>query len=340
MADLEHEFWRPDRKRFQRSTPFAKLSPERKICLVMLCCFTLLWCFYLGIAIAGASAPPWEGYRITGDDFLPFDEDILLADVDHDGMQITLVVGCDKRPDDIGRTDTIILAFVDTETGEAKVLSIPRDTYVTIPGGGKTKINHAYAFGGITLTKATIESAFGIKVDNYVEMDFNGFIELVDALGGVDIDVPERMYNSLENINLQAGPQRLNGAKALQFVRFREPIQADIGRIQRQQQFLSALMDEVATPSVILKIPKLVEVGLKNVETDLSAKEIMALANLVLKTDLSALELITLPGEGKYINRVSYWVMEEKETEALVRYLMGEEKSADSAGSEEPGEPE
>ncbi len=326
MPEIENEFWQPKGRCFKRESRFHRLSTERRICLVLLCLFTLIWCFYLGVAIAGASAPAWEGYQVTGEDFMPFNPQDLIENLDHDGVQIILMVGCDKRPDDIGRTDTIMLAFIQPQTGEAKVLSIPRDTYVTIPGGGKTKINHAYSFGGMPLTTATIESVFGIKVDNYVEVDFNGFAALVDALGGVTLDIPQKMVNPLEGINLAAGDnQRLDGARALQFVRFREPLQADIGRINRQQQFIKAVINEVTTPGVILKIPKLVDVAMNNIKTDLNTKELLSLANLVLRADISSLELMVTPGDGKYINKVSYWVMDEDQKENLIRYLMGED---------------
>lgn len=325
--DTEDDFWRHDRAlKLKPAGAFSQLSIERKICIAVICFFSIIWCFYMGLVIANALAPEWEGSYLTADDVSPFDGDMLIPDLNHDGVQVVLIVGCDKRPDDIGRTDTIIIGFIDIETKQLRALSIPRDTYVTIPGGSKTKINHAYSYGGIPLVKSTIESNFGIEVDNYVEVDFNGFVGLVDAVDGVELDVPLRMYNALESIDLQPGLQTLDGSKALQFVRYREQVYADIGRIQRQQQFLTALAHNILSPSTIIKIPQLVNVAMEYVKTDLTAKDMLALASLASKTDLSTLEMATVPGDGEYINRVSYWVMDETEKEKLIRKMMGEEE--------------
>ncbi|MEG1500785.1 MAG: LCP family protein, partial [Clostridiales bacterium] len=181
MTDSEQDI-RPvtnyQKPKKNRGRVFRRLSAEKKFCVAMLCIFVLAWAFYLGLSLAAAMMPPWEGYYITGN------KDLSLPTIEDDDMKVILAVGCDKRPNDVGRTDTILLAFVDPKQGDVKVLSIPRDTYVTIPGSGKkTKINHAYAYGGIPLTEETIESAFGIKVDNFMEINFQGFTQVIDALG-------------------------------------------------------------------------------------------------------------------------------------------------------------
>jgi LCP family protein required for cell wall assembly len=341
----EHEqhtdFWSPDRlKNLRRKRHFAFLSTERKICVILLVIFTLIWCFYMGLSAAFAFAPKWEGDYLTADNVSAPDEDVFLPDLNHDGVQTILLVGSDKRPNDIGRTDTIIMAFIDGASKNIRLLSIPRDTYVSIPGGGKTKINHSYAYGGIPLVKSTIESNFGVAVDNYIEVDFKGFSALVDAIDGVQINVPAVMKNPVENIDLQPGVQLLDGDKALQFVRFREPLLADIGRIDRQQQFIKALADKIFSPAMIFKIPQIAAAVSANVSSDLSPKEILSLVNLVNKTDASVLELITLPGDGQYINKVSYWVMAESEKEQVIRYMMGQDSSDIPAEGGNGGETE
>ncbi len=333
--ELDHDFWRPNRSRpgKRQLAGFRGLSVERKILLVALCLFVLSWSLYMGLVVADAVTPPWEGFMVTSQDLNGENLPMLSAD---DGMEVILAVGCDRRPNDVGRTDTILLVFLNPENGDIKVLSIPRDTYVTVKGS-KTKINHAYAYGGIPLTESTIEKAFGIKVDHYLEADFNGFAELIDALGGVTIDVEKNMYTPDEGINLKKGVQKLNGTDALAYVRFRQDGLGDIGRIQRQQKFLAALAEQVKSNSSLLKIPKLVEVALDCINTDFSAGDLLALANTAINADLNNMELVMLPGTDDYIGGVSYWIMDEDETEKTVDYLYGR------GGTTEPepaGEPE
>lgn len=333
----EKEFWHPNRSRLSRKSAFQQLSPERRFCVVMLFIFVFTWTIYMGMAVANAITPDYDGPILTAEERYAGSDDYIqaVASVNNDRIQVVLAVGCDKRPNDIGRTDTIMVGFLDMVTGKLNVLSIPRDTYVTIPGSGsKTKINHAYAYGGIPLTEKTIETAFGVQVDNYVEVNFQGFAELVNAVGGVYIDVPMDMVNANENINLAKGPQHLDGDKALQFVRFREPLLADIGRIGRQQQFMSALVESLMTPATLLKVPKLAEVCMDYVTTDLTLNEIISLASLVLEQDPSSVEFHTLPGKSGSVNGISYWVMDDAAVQELIPQLMGEEVP------EEPQTPE
>jgi len=133
-----------------------------------------------------------------------------------------LVLGVDARPGETtSRSDTMILVSVDPKLNKAAVVSIPRDTKVTIKGATE-KICAANALGGPQLAVSTVEDLMGIDIDYWVEMDFNGFKKIVDTLGGVTITVPQRMYKPSEGIDLQPGTKKLNGSEALAFVRFRD----------------------------------------------------------------------------------------------------------------------
>ena len=152
-----------------------------------------------------------------------------------------------------GRTDSIILVHVPTGAGKPALISLPRDSYVPIPGHGHNKINASFAMGGPKLLVQTIEQVTGVRIDGYVEIGFGGFASVVDSVGGVDICVPRNMKDAYAGINLKAGCQTLDGRNALGYVRARysDPL-GDIGRVARQRQFLSAIMHKALSPSTVL----------------------------------------------------------------------------------------
>ena len=151
------------------------------------------------------------------------------------------------------RTDSIILVHVPSGGGQPALISLPRDSYVPIPGHGKNKINAAYTLGGPKLLIKTIEQVTDLRIDGYVEIGFGGFASVVDSLDGVNICVKHAMDDPKAGINLRAGCQTLNGPKALGYVRARysDPL-GDIGRVQRQRQFLGAIMHKAASPATAL----------------------------------------------------------------------------------------
>jgi LCP family protein required for cell wall assembly len=151
------------------------------------------------------------------------------------------------------RTDSIILVHVPAGDGKAALISLPRDSYLPIPGHGHNKINAAYSLGGPRLLVETIEAVTGVRIDGYVEIGFGGFASVVDSLDGVDICVKRAMNDPKAGINLKPGCQTLDGPKALGYVRARysDPL-GDIGRVQRQRQFLAAIMHKAASPSTAL----------------------------------------------------------------------------------------
>jgi LCP family protein required for cell wall assembly len=149
-------------------------------------------------------------------------------------------------------TDTILL-LTTAPAGVSTLVSIPRDSLVNIPGYGENKINAAYALGGPALLVQTVEQATGVRVDGYVEIGFDGFYRVVQAVGGVELCLPEPLADERAGIDLPAGCQTLAGADALGYVRARysDP-NGDLGRVQRQRAFLSALADRATSPAVLL----------------------------------------------------------------------------------------
>ncbi len=153
-----------------------------------------------------------------------------------------------------GRTDTILLVHVPGigSSTPTTMVSIPRDSYVPIPGYGEDKINAAFAVGGAQLLAQTVEEATGIRLDHYAEIGFDGFAELVDAVGGVTMCPTEPINDPLAGIDLPAGCQKLDGRNALGYVRTRATPRADLDRMINQRQFMSALLHRAATPAVLL----------------------------------------------------------------------------------------
>lgn len=149
-----------------------------------------------------------------------------------------------------GRTDTIMLLH--TGAGPTSLISIPRDSYVPIPGHGSNKINAAFALGGPKLLTQTVEQATGLRINHYAEIGFGGFASVVDAVGGVRMCIDKPINDPKAGLNLAAGCQTLNGAEALGFVRTRATPLADLDRVQHQRAFLSALASKISSPTKVL----------------------------------------------------------------------------------------
>jgi LCP family protein required for cell wall assembly len=150
------------------------------------------------------------------------------------------------------RTDTIMLVYV-PPSGKPALISVPRDSYVDIPKNGKNKINAAYAFGGSELLVQTIEQDTGLRVDGYMEIGFGGFVNMIDALGGIRMCLPKAIKDRDSHIDLPKGCQTLNGTEALGYVRMRkaDPL-GDLGRVQRQREMLAAVAKKAASPATVL----------------------------------------------------------------------------------------
>ncbi len=211
------------------------------------------------------------------------------------------------------RSDTILLATIDVDDKNVRVLSLPRDTRVAIPGHGTQKLNHAFAFGGPQLMQATIEQYIGMPILYYLVIDYDSFPALIDTMGGVEIDVKKKMRYvdraGKLDINIQPGLQVMDGKTALHFVRFRKDALGDIGRVQRQQQFIKAMLKKLYDPRVVVKIPELTTQMMKILKTDMSATLAIQLAGYV-QNELGRERIFfsTLHGQPAMIDRLSYWV--------------------------------
>lgn len=155
--------------------------------------------------------------------------------------------------DSVGRTDTIMVVHIPRFGGDATMLSLPRDSWVDIPGYGQNKLNQAFSLGGPALLQQTVEQATGIHLDHYAEIGFGGFSNVVDAVGGVEMCLDEPLDDPMAGINLQAGCQELDGPTALGYVRSRyASAQGDLDRVERQRKFLAALSKKIKSPGTLL----------------------------------------------------------------------------------------
>lgn len=246
--------------------------------------------------------------------------------------KVILLLGIDARiKTEPSRSDTMMAVFTHPDEGRVDVVSIPRDSRVSIPGEPyKRKINYAHAKGGQRLLEKTLKKEFDIEPDGYIEVDFDAFEKVIDILGGVEINVEKRMYNQWENIDLQPGRQTLNGYDALAYVRYRGDGLGDIGRVQRQQKFLRALAKQAFSFQTILHSGSLIEEMRRNVKTDMSGDQMIEIARMF--KSKPTVNSYMLPGEPQMINGASYWVIDRMEAEKLIEKVKNPSTPAAKAG--------
>lgn len=250
----------------------------------------------------------------------PFSSDIM----SYNRVNI-LIVGCDEI-ENHGRADTIVLLSISPKTKDVLILSIPRDTRVEIPGRGMDKINHAYAFGGEKLISKTVSSFLDVPIHFYAVADFNGFVNIIDELGGIDIDVEKEMYyvdkaGGVE-INLYPGKQILDGEKSLQYIRFRNDKLGDLGRIKRQQKLALAVIKKMMNFDSITKIPQISEEIKRYIETNIKVQDAIALANLFKSVNQEKFRVETIQSKPVYIEGVSYLEPNVEEVRKRVKSLI------------------
>ena len=235
------------------------------------------------------------------------------------------------------RSDTIMVAHVNPAKKEVAVVSIPRDTIVIIPDRGLDKINHAFAYGGVELSRKTIEGFLHLDIPYYVTVNLAGIEKLIDDLGGIEINVEKRMYymdyaGDLY-INLQPGRQKLNGKQAMGYLRFRHT-DNDFARIHRQQDFLKTLVAELMKRENLLRSPGLFLSLLGCIETNLNSREILGLALSVRGAfELGQVEMNMIPGSDLMVDGIYYWRPNEAETQKIIgQFFLGKKLALSESG--------
>lgn len=289
-----------------------RLRVGRLILFIFIALSLLFGCLMAG-ALAYATffkheAPPHTtaaSEEISTDETLNKRINVLLLGID-DGDSEDIANNAPKR------TDAMILVSFDPENKDVAMLSLPRDTRVTIPGRRwPDKINSAYAYGGVSLAKQTVANLLQIPIHYYMLVNWQGFIEVVDMMGGVDMYVEHNMnyedpYADLK-IHIKQGYQHLNGKQSGEYVRFRHDELGDIGRVQRQQKFLKTLASQFFTVGNLVKTPALIQTMFKYVTTDMDAMTMLKAANSFRIFGESSLHSEMLFGDFKTIQEISYW---------------------------------
>ena len=212
------------------------------------------------------------------------------------------------------RTDTIMLLSLDPGSGKATLLSIPRDTRALLTGYHYDKINAAMTYGGVDLVKSTVSDLTGVPIDYYMALKVDGLINMVDIIGGIRIYVEKDMKYQDDTahlgINIHKGwKERMNGEQAHQYVRFRKDELGDIGRVQRQQKFIRAVIDKLLQPASWIKFPALVQHMNENIETDIPSDVIGQIVRFGTGLDKDEIRMVMLPGTFADIGGISFWQM-------------------------------
>lgn len=258
------------------------------------------------------------------------------------GMNIVLL-GYDLRAEGSsevteGRSDVIILVHLDPEKGFLSLLSVPRDLRVKVEGYGHRKINAAYAYGGGALLIRTIQDRLGVDLDHYIAVNLEAFKAITDSLGGVYIDV-DRGYDD-GKLDFEPGYQLLDGLNAQRYVRTRHDQNIDFGRNARQQQYLSAVRQQVMQWNLPLKLPGLIKTIFKYADTDLGANEVLKLAYWVTKLDSNGIKRAQITGPTGSINGSFYILPTDESLAASVEdFFTPPAKIATAGGGAEPAAP-
>lgn len=254
-----------------------------------------------------------------------------IVDPKFDNVTI-LIMGIDqneKRIDrygDTSRTDALILASLNRDEKSVKLLSIPRDSYVYIPKVGYyDKINHAHAFGGTQATIETVENLLDIPVDYYVKLNFHAFVDIIDAIGGIEVEVPYEFTESnsddkRDSIHLYPGLQTLNGEEALALARTRKK-DSDIERGKRQMEIINAVINKATSVSSLFKYDDIIEAVGNNMTTNMTFDEMKSFFHYATEGTNLRVEKLTLEGENYQPGSIYYWKLDEVALEQTIHTL-------------------
>ena len=249
--------------------------------------------------------------------------------LDQDGEDLQFLMlgvdSLDSKKADNARSDTIMVVNVDGKSKKVNIISIPRDTYTKINGYKKTKINHSFKYGGSELTLDTVNNLLGTDIKYYVTVDYRFVEDVVNKIGGVEVDVPIDMkYQDPTadpplTIDIKAGRQNLKGYDAIGFLRFRKGYKdADLGRVKAQQQFMSAILSKMKEPKTLVKAPLLLSSYVSYTENNIPVKKLIKIAAKMRHVTSEDIVTNTLPGAPKYMGGVSYFIPNDNKIQVML----------------------
>ncbi|MBU9713522.1 LCP family protein [Evansella tamaricis] len=318
------------KKRREKQTPFKRLLRIASYILIGVFLIAGGTLVYMGYKVANVASN--TQLELERGDRSSLREDAV--DPGRDSVSI-LFLGVDSRDTDLrGRTDAMILATFNPDDNSINMLNIPRDARVDIIGRGKVdKINHAHAFGGVDMTIETVENLLDIPVDYFVTLNFISFMEIIDELGGVEVDVPFTFSESNSRdqrgaVTIYEGRQTLNGEEALAYVRMRKhDPRGDIGRGERQKEVLEALIKKAVSFQSITRFGALMASVEDHMNTNLSFNHLVRFHSYA--TSLDDIDSLTLDGKGVNINGIYYYELEEtslRDVKTILKVHMGLER--------------
>jgi LCP family protein required for cell wall assembly len=237
-----------------------------------------------------------------------------------------VLMGSDTRPGETQqRSDSLMVARVDPKNKKIQIISIPRDSRANIPGYGITKINAAAVYGGPKLVIKTVHELTGLPISHYINLNFKGFVDVVDAIGGVEIDVPQDIYDTqasaygVKYATVKKGLQRLDGRYALTFVRTRHTlVDGDFGRMRNQQAFIKALASQALSLQSVFNAGSIINAVASNLDTDMTPMQLADLALQFKGLRSSDIDSSNAPGGAKYMNGISYVVLDPGQLTAMI----------------------
>lgn len=268
-----------------------------------------------------------EVEEIKGDDLA--EGNVIEQKIDNE--LLFLIAGVDEEGEQLwSRTDTLMLVHANFDTGDIHLISIPRDTRVFIDDvHGYDKINHANAFGGMQLTLRTIRNFLGIDLDYFMQFSFESVEHIVDAMGGVEANVPVRIRTWNPDVDLHPGLQRLNGKEALMFARFRKGYEnGDIGRLQAQQHLVTQMVKEMLKPHNITKLPAMLDLFYDEVQTNIGINKLKDLLPLAKNFSADKIKTTHIPGQEDVIDGIYYASYDQIATQEIVDTYLYEYKIA------------
>jgi polyisoprenyl-teichoic acid--peptidoglycan teichoic acid transferase len=316
-------------REFQNYTKAANSARLRRLLLALSAGLLAVAALLVGMR-AGAVPTPMEmlGYGAQGDSVAEAQDGGrpgwlrgLLGGAQEvpDGPLNVLVLGVDERPgSDVegSRTDTIMLVQVVPETGDVKLLSVPRDLLVEIEPGVEDRINAAYSYGGIEETMGALQGYAQVPIEHYAVVDFEGFRDVINAMGGVEIDVEDEIP---PKYGIKDGIQTLNGAQALFYARYRGTAGGDMDRIEHQQRLIAALRSKAFGWDTVTKLPHIARVMNRNVETNLAFDEALSLGRLLISREHAQMTASQLKGTPKTLpNGEEVLVPDQEANEAIL----------------------
>ncbi|MBS4174597.1 LCP family protein [Bacillus sp. FJAT-49736] len=316
------------------ATRFDKKTRRKKRRRRIIFLFVLL--FIIAIA-AYAVLQYYSGVKQAENDGIKKEKIEFHGKKDANGKVNFLLLGIDQRKNEKSRTDSMMVAQYDPKNKTFKLISLMRDMFVEIPGYKNYKLNTAYFLGGPELLRKTIKQNFDLDIQYYVMVNFKGFEKIVDTVApdGVEINVKQEMSKNI-GVTLHPGLQKLHGKELLGYARFRHDAKGDFGRVERQQEVIKALKDEVLSVNGFAKAPKLLGTIEPYIQTNMNTSDAIALASEFLLKRPKNIDSLTVPVQGAYQNAyISYdgavlQIDKEKNQQAINDFLNGKSDTANN----------